>query len=74
MISKRTWILILLAIVVIFALQNTHVVDVRFLFWSVSMSQILLILGLLLVGMLLGWLAHSAWLHRRRPIPGPPPP
>ena len=73
MISKRTWILILQAIVAIFALQNTHVVEVRFLFWSVSMSQILLILGLLLVGMLLGGLAHSAWLHRRRSIPGPPP-
>lgn len=72
--NKRTFILILLAIVAIFALQNTKVVDVRFFFWSLSMSRILLILALLLVGMLLGWLAHSAWRHRHRPPPGPPTP
>jgi uncharacterized integral membrane protein len=71
--KKRTGILILLAVVAVFALQNTSVVDVRFLFWTVSMSRILLVLVLLAVGILLGWLANSAWRYRRRELPGPPP-
>lgn len=76
---KRTWILILLGLIALFTLQNTSVVDVRFLFWTLAMSRVLLILVLLAVGMLLGALAHSAWQHYRRerqalrPRPPPPP-
>jgi uncharacterized integral membrane protein len=74
MLQKRTWILILVALIALFGLQNTNVVSVRFLFWTLSMSQILLILILLALGILLGWLAHSAWQHRQRRVAGPPPP
>lgn len=72
MLQKRTGILILIGLTALFGLQNTSVVNVRFLFWTLSMSQIVLILILLAVGMLLGWLAHSAWQHRHRRAAGSP--
>lgn len=56
--------LVLLGLVVLFTLQNTQVVEVRLLFWTISMSRVLLIFLLLAVGALLGWLASSA--SRRR--------
>lgn len=70
--NKRTPILILLAVIGVFALQNTEVADVRFLFWTWATPLIVMIFILLLVGMLLGWLAYSAWQRRHRPTPGPP--
>ena len=37
--TKLTLILVLVGVVVLFTLQNTQVVDVRLLFWKLSMSQ-----------------------------------
>ena len=37
-------------LIIIFTLQNAEVVPVRFLFWKVEMSRVILILVLLLVG------------------------
>lgn len=51
--------LLLTALSVIFVLQNTEVVGIRFLFWTLSMSRVLLILLLLAVGVLIGWLLHG---------------
>jgi putative membrane protein len=42
--------------VVIFVLQNTQVVEVRFLFWTVSMSRALMLFGTLAIGLVGGWL------------------
>ena len=58
--------LVLLALVVLFTLQNTQVVEVRLLFWTLSMSRVLLIFLLLAVGALLGWMASSASRRRSR--------
>jgi len=59
-------LLIALALFV-FVAQNTEVVRVDLLFWSVSMSQALLVVLVLAIGMALGWLLHAAYrLHRRR--------
>ena len=41
--------------VVIFTLQNTEVVTVRFIFWKLEMSRVILILIVFLTGMLLGY-------------------
>ena len=49
--------------VVIFTLQNTEVVAVRFLFWKIEMSRVILILIVFLTGMLLGYLLHG---HRNK--------
>ena len=46
----------LIGVVVIFVLQNTQVVEVRFLFWTVSMSRALMLFGTLAIGLVRGWL------------------
>ncbi|MEJ2553277.1 MAG: LapA family protein [Gammaproteobacteria bacterium] len=62
--AKWTLSLILVAVVLLFALQNTQVVEVRLLFWKLSMSRVLLIFLLLAVGAILGWVANSAYRRR----------
>ena len=55
----RAWsavLLVLLALVIVFALQNTQVVDVQFFFWTLSMSRALVLLGTLVIGLFAGWL------------------
>lgn len=54
---------VLIGLVMVFTLQNTAVVEVHFLLWTLSMSLVLLIFGLLVIGVLLGWL--FATLGRR---------
>ncbi|MDJ0913078.1 MAG: LapA family protein [Desulfobacterales bacterium] len=49
-------ILCLIGLVAIFVLQNTQVVEVRFLFWTLSMSRALIIFGTLAIGFIGGWL------------------
>lgn len=46
----------LMGLVIIFVLQNTHVVEVRFLFWTLSMSRALMLLATLAIGLIGGWL------------------
>jgi uncharacterized integral membrane protein len=48
--------LCLIGVVVIFVLQNTQVVEVRFLFWTISMSRALMLFGTLAIGLVGGWL------------------
>jgi uncharacterized integral membrane protein len=57
--NMRIWTIVLfalLALVIVFVLQNTQVVDVRFFFWTVSMSRALVLLGTLVIGLFAGWL------------------
>lgn len=61
---------VLIGLVMVFTLQNTAVVEVRFLLWTLSMSLVLLIFGLLVIGVLLGWL--FATLGRRSNSPPRP--
>jgi len=58
--------LVLLALVTVFIIQNTVVVEVQLLLWTVAMSRALLILGVLLVGMLLGGFLYRYITRRRR--------
>ena len=60
--------LILLLLVVVFTLQNTEVVALRFLWWEFAMSRVLMFLLIFAVGMLTGFLLGS------RPRPAAPPP
>ena len=46
--------LIFATIIVIFSIQNAEVTDVEFLFWKLSMSRVLIILGSFVVGVLVG--------------------
>jgi uncharacterized integral membrane protein len=56
-------ILIVLALVII--LQNTEVVTLRFLFWDLSMSRVILIPLLMLVGFVLGYIVTTVRGDRR---------
>jgi len=56
-------ILIVLALVII--LQNTEVVTLRFLLWDISMSRVILIPLLMLVGFVLGYIATTVRGSRR---------
>ncbi|MBU2499505.1 MAG: DUF1049 domain-containing protein [Proteobacteria bacterium] len=47
--------LVLAILFVIFLLQNTQVVNLRFYFWKISMSQIILIPLVLILGFVIGY-------------------
>jgi uncharacterized integral membrane protein len=46
----------LVAFVLIFVIQNTEVVEFRFLVWTISMSRALMLFGTLAIGFVAGWL------------------
>ena len=46
----------LIAFVLIFVLQNTQVVEFRFLLWTITMSRALMLFGTLAIGFIAGWL------------------
>ena len=60
--AKLTAVFILIALALIFLIQNTIVVDLRFLFWTLSMSRALLFILLSLLGATLGWFLHGHFL------------
>ena len=49
---------ILVALVLIFVVQNMQVVEVKFLAWTISMSRALMIFGTLIIGIIAGWLLN----------------
>jgi len=49
---------ILIALIIVFVIQNTQVVEYQFLAWKVSMSRALLLLGTFVIGVLVGWLSR----------------
>jgi len=52
---KTVIIFILAGLFFIILLQNTQVVSLRLLFWSISMSRIILLPLLILIGFILGF-------------------
>lgn len=51
----RTFMALLCAIIImVFSLQNATVIDVQFLFWKLSLSRVLVILGSFIIGILFG--------------------
>jgi uncharacterized integral membrane protein len=55
-----------LVLVVIFIVQNVAVMDLRFLFWTFSMSRSLFVILILALGIAAGWLLHSAFIRRKK--------
>ena len=51
--------LVLAFLVFIFISQNTEIVTVDFLAWSVEMSIVLLVFIILFTGIIIGWLLNS---------------
>lgn len=61
---KTILALVLAALLALFTVQNTEVVAVHFLFWTVEMSRVVMLLGVLGVGAVFGWILCS--FSRRR--------
>ncbi len=55
---KMIAILILTILLVVVVVQNSNVAEVHLLFWKISMSMIILIFFVALIGFALGYLAH----------------
>ena len=53
----KTIVFVILAVfILLFVIQNTQVVETRFLVWTISMSRSLLLLGTFIIGVIAGWL------------------
>ena len=50
---------ILLLLVMVFAVQNVAVVEIRLLFWEVALPRSILIFLMLLIGIAIGWVSRS---------------
>jgi len=56
--TKAKWILIAVLVIILFVvlIQNTELVSFQFLFWTLTMSRILMILFLVLLGLVTGYI------------------
>ena len=59
-------VVVLLIVIGIFSVQNLEAVEVSFLFWSLNISKVFLILGTYVLGMLTGGALVAAvkWFFR----------
>ncbi len=64
---KRIIVAILAVLAAVFIVQNVTVMDLRFLFWTLSMSGALLMFLILAAGIILGWLLHGGFTRRKTP-------
>jgi len=55
MTSKLVIAIGLILLVMIFAVQNAAIVDIRLLFWDIALPRSLLIFMMLLIGVVIGW-------------------
>ncbi|MBD3413204.1 MAG: DUF1049 domain-containing protein [Candidatus Aminicenantes bacterium] len=53
---KMIVVLVLCIIALVFVFQNSKVITIQLLFWTVSASRIIMVIGLLLMGFLVGYL------------------
>jgi len=56
---KLTFSIVLAGLAVLFIIQNVTIVELKFLFWTLSISRALLMFLVLSMGIILGWLLHS---------------
>lgn len=61
---KRILMLAVGFLYVIFVIQNTHVVEVRFLFWSTQVSRSLILVGTFGLGFVTG--RFWSWIRRKK--------
>lgn len=62
---KRVLLLVVVLLALFILVENTSVVTIRFLFWKVEMSQVVLILLVLAVGYIAGYLTAKILASRR---------
>lgn len=57
--TKTLLLLIFMTLIVIFSLQNSESTNVDFLFWSISLSRVIVILGSFGLGVIAGLLVSA---------------
>lgn len=62
---KFITMLIILLAVSVFIIQNAEVVDMRFMFWKISMSRSLMFVFLMLTGIAIGWFLRGHMIHKK---------
>jgi len=62
---KRYAMIAVAIVLLVFILQNVTVVEIRFLFWQLSVSRAIMFFILLAVGMIIGWLLHGYYRLRK---------
>ncbi len=70
--AKLIGIIVLLALLVIFAIQNTQSVTIQFLFWGFEMTAVLTILVSFLIGFLVGCLVLWVRMGKKKNSTLPP--
>jgi len=70
---KFIGIIVLLVVMVIFAVQNTQPVAIKFLFWGIETSAVLSILVSFILGFLMGCLVLWAGSGRKKEKTSPSP-
>ena len=63
--AKLVTSIILASLTVIFIIQNAAMVEMKFLFWTLSISGALLVFLILSAGISLGWLLHGSFSRRK---------
>jgi len=63
--AKLIFGLVLAGSAAVFIIQNTAVMELKFLFWKTSISSALIIFFMLAVGGFLGWLLHGSFNRRK---------
>jgi len=64
--AKTLVVLILIGLFLVILLQNTEVVTFQLLFWEITMSRVLLILVIVIIGFLLGYIVGRRGNYGRR--------
>ncbi len=57
--------LVLVGFAVLFIIQNAAVVEIKFMFWTLSMSRALFMFFMLAIGIITGWTMKSIYVHRK---------
>ena len=65
--AKTIIILVLVALFLIILFQNTQVVELRLLFWTISMSRIILFPLTLLLGFVIGFVL-GRYVKKEKPV------
>ena len=62
---KMIFVLFLSGLAVVFIVQNAQVAELRFLTWTLAVSQAILLFLVLATGLITGWVLHALFAHRR---------
>ena len=52
---RLTLSLTLVALIVVFSIQNAQELQVNFLFWSITTRRVFILFAILVIGVILGW-------------------